>query len=158
MNKWSRSTFALHHMPFIAVVAPAVVFIQQPVVTAFSHTLALDLVTCFNEALTAARSLGAPRWLDIPRCSFVCCVMLLLIPAELYELLRVWGCTAIQCNDIHPTPGLRLTATLVSLAAAYHVMDVLPCNFLGAYRAWRECWCTSCAYPRKDSTIQEKRT
>lgn len=141
MNKWSRSTFALHHVPFIVVVAPALVLLPQPILRSFPRTLALDLFTSFNESLTAARTLGAPRWVDIPRCTFVCGTMTVLIPAEIYELLSVLTCASDATRDsCQSTPGLRLTAALVSLAAMYHILDVLPCNALGLRRAWVECW------------------
>ena len=128
MNKWSKSTYVLHHLPFVVVVTPAVTLIGAPAIAAFRLTLRGCLLTCFNESLSAARALGAPRIVDIPRCAFVVVLMACLIPTEAWELSNV-----LLAADA--TAGLRVVAAGVSLAVVYHTVDVLPCNVRGCKKA-----------------------
>lgn len=131
MFGWDVSTYLLHHLPFALVVGGAMLFdVDYEVLTGFRWTLTLDLMTGFNEAIHAGKTLGLfPRWIELPRCLYV---ISLITPLVFIEVSEAWkmlsGNAAIQS---------KIAAFLTLPAPAYHVVDVIPCSVKGVRKTWK---------------------
>ena len=132
MFGWSVSTFAMHHLPFALVTGGALLFDESYIcLNTFRWTLTLDLMTGFNEATHAGKTLGLfSREVELPRGLLLLCLM---IPLVFIESNEIWKALT---GDL-PT-RIKVTACLVSLATAYHVFDVIPCCVVGIRKTWKK--------------------
>lgn len=117
MVNWRRLDFSIHHLPF-CVVGLTWILMGNPVAAA-RFTWPLCMLTSLNEAIAAARGLGAPSWIDIPNRFYLCVIMVLLVVAETTEaLMSLFGSDS--------TVSMRACSVLTLVAPFYHAGAVLP--------------------------------
>lgn len=86
----------------------------------WKYTFPLCLMTSMNEAISAARALGAPSYIDIPNRFYLFTLMLFLVMAETYE-----SAMALYQNKLNH----GILAYGPFLAAMYHMHQVIPHAF-----------------------------
>lgn len=117
MNGWRYVDFAVHHVPFV-VVSCLGLLVGVPI-QLYRFTTPLCLLTSLNEAIAAARALGAPKSLDIPNRFYLLALMGTLAVAETTE--------ALMCIFIHDLSlPCKVMAAISLLAPCYHTYGVMP--------------------------------
>jgi len=114
---WRFTDFLMHHVPFALVTGAFIMIKITP--GAMRYTMSFDLMTSLNEAVLAARALGAPSWIDIPNKFYLLVLMSSLFVFECYELASV-------LTDASNLMMLRALALVGFAAAAYHAFFIIP--------------------------------
>lgn len=142
MFGWTRATFLLHHLPFaLCVGVPLLSFPEttsRQLLAAYKRTIPLDLCTSFNESVHALKALGAPRWVELPRCLALLVLIVVLIWVECVEIWHIHAYGNVA--------WLKWHSVFTVCAPLYHTFDVIPSSLAGAIKTWK--WLQSGANDR----------